>query len=67
MAQEEIRSLRCELARAGLQKAIKKDGTVFLDGAAGDQIRQAMGIMDDPVTKALQLGAAPEALDTSEA
>ncbi len=33
------------------------------DSAAGNQIRRAVGIMDGPVTKALQLGAAPEALE----
>ena len=35
----------------------------MLDGAAGDQIRRAMGIMDSSVTEALQPGAAPEALE----
>ena len=34
-----------------------------MDGAAGDQIRRAMGIMDSSVTEALQPGAAPEALE----
>ena len=64
MAREEIRRLRRELAWTVLQKAIDKDGAVLSDGAAGDQIRRAMGIMDGPVTKALQLGgAAPEALE----
>ncbi len=52
-----------ELARMVLREAIEKDGAVFLDGASGDQIRRAVGIMDGPVTKALQLGAAPEALE----
>ena len=46
-----------------LQKAIEKDGAVLPDGAAGDQIRRAVGIMDGPVTEALQLGAAQEALE----
>ena len=63
MAREEIRRLCRELARTVLQKAIEKDGTVWPDGAAGDQIRRAMGIMDGPITQALQLGAAPEALE----
>ena len=63
MAREEIRCLRCELARTVLQKAIDKDGAVLPDGAAGDEIRWAVGIMDGPVTEALQSGAAPEALD----
>jgi hypothetical protein len=63
MAREEIRRLRCELARIVLQKVNEKDGAVLPDGAAGDQIRQAVGIMDGLVTKALQLGAAQEALE----
>jgi hypothetical protein len=45
MAREEIRRLRRELAWTVLQKAIDKDGAVLLDGAAGDQIRRAMGIL----------------------
>ncbi len=63
MAWEEIRHLRCELARMVLQKAIEKDGAVLSEGAAGDQIRWAVCIMDGPVTEALQLGAAPETLE----
>jgi hypothetical protein len=35
-----------------LQKAIDKDGAVLSDGAAGNQTRQATGIMDDSVTEA---------------
>jgi hypothetical protein len=46
-----------------LQEAIEKDGAVLSDGASGDQIRRAVGIMDGPVTEALQSGAAPEALE----
>ena len=49
MAPEEIRRLRCDLARTVLQKA-EKDGAVLLDGAVGEQIRRAVGIMDGPVT-----------------
>ncbi len=63
MAREEIRRLRRELARTVLQEAIDKDGAVLPDGAAGDQIRRAVGIMDGPVTEALQSDAAPEALE----
>ena len=66
MAREEIRRLRRELAWTVLQKAIEKDGTVLPDGAAGDQIRRAVGIMDGPVTEALQSGAAPEARKLNE-
>jgi len=46
-----------------LQEAIEKDGAVLSDSALGDQIRQAVGIMDGPITEALQSGAAPEALE----
>jgi hypothetical protein len=46
-----------------LQEAIEKDGAVLSDGASGDQIRRAVGIMDCPVTEALQSGAAPEVLE----
>jgi len=63
MAREEIRRLRRELARTVLQKAIDKDWAVLPDGAAGDQIRRVVGIMDGPVTEALQSGAAPKALE----
>ncbi len=63
MAQEEIRRLHCELAQTVLQEAIEKDGAVLPDGAVGDQIRRAVGIIDGPITKALQLSAAPEALE----
>jgi hypothetical protein len=63
MAREEIRHLRRELVWTVLQKTIEKDGAVLPDGAAGDQIRRAVGIMDGPITKALQLGAAQEALE----
>ena len=57
MAREEIRHLRRELAWTVLQKAIDSDGAVLPDGAAGDQIRRAVGIMDGPVIKAVQSGA----------
>ena len=60
---EENRVLRRELARMVLQEAIEKDGAVLSEGASGDQIRRAVGIMDGPVTDALQSGAAPEALE----
>jgi hypothetical protein len=50
-------------AQTVLQEAIEKDGAVLPDGAVGDQIRRAVGIMNGPVTEALQLGAAPEALE----
>ena len=60
---KENKVLRRELARMVLQEAIEKDGAVLSDGASGDQIRRAVGIMDCPVTEALQSGAAPEVLE----
>jgi hypothetical protein len=61
---EENRWLHCELAWMVLQEAIDKDGAVLLDRALGDRIRWAVGIMDGPVTVALQSsGGAPEALE----
>ncbi len=61
---KENRWLHCELAWTVLQEAIDKDGAVLLDGASGDRIRRAVGIMGGPVTKALQSsGGAPEALE----
>jgi hypothetical protein len=51
---KENRRLRCELAQMVLQEAIDNDGAVLSDGALGNWIRQAMGIMDSPVTEALQ-------------
>ncbi len=60
---KENRRLHRELARTVLQEAIEKDDAVLLDGPSGDRIRWAVGIMDGPVTKALQLGAALEALE----
>ena len=63
---EENRLLRRELAQMVLQEAIEKDGAVLSDGASGDKIRRAVGIMDGPVTEALQSGAAPEARKLNE-
>ena len=63
IALEEIRRLHRELAWTVLQKAIGKDGAVLPEGRAGNQIRWAVGSMNGPITKALQLGAAQEALD----
>ncbi len=60
---KENRQLRCELAQTVLQEAIEEDGAVLLDGTSGDRIRRAVGIMNGPVTDALQPGAAPEALE----
>jgi hypothetical protein len=60
---KENRRLRHELVRMVLEEAIEEDGAVLSDGASGDWIRRAVGNMDGPVTNALQLGAAPEALE----
>jgi hypothetical protein len=63
MAREVIRRLHRELSLVVMQKGIDKDGAFLLENAVGGQIRRAVGIMDGPVSKALQSGAAPEALE----
>ena len=60
---KENRWLHRELAQMVLQEAIEKDGAVLSVGKSGNQIRQAVGIIDGPITEALQLGAAPEVLE----
>jgi hypothetical protein len=42
---------------------MNKHGIHLLDGVVGDEIMQAMGIMDGPITTALQVSGAPEALE----
>ena len=46
-----------------LSTEIDKHGTHLPEGEVGDVIRRAFGIMDGPVTAALQNGKAPEALE----
>ena len=63
MIQDESRHLRCQLVLVVLLEAIEKDGAVLPNGAVGDQIRKVVGIMDGPICKALELGAAPVKLE----
>jgi hypothetical protein len=42
---------------------MNKHGIHLLDGVVGDEIMQAIGIMDGPITTALQDGRASEALE----
>jgi hypothetical protein len=56
--QEEIRRLCHQLACTVLSEAIQNDGTVVPEGTKGNQLRQAVGIMDSPISKVLQSGAA---------
>ena len=60
---KEVTCLRSQHARKVLSTEIDKHGTHFLEGEVDDAIRQAFGIMDGPVTAALQNGKAPKALE----
>jgi hypothetical protein len=46
-----------------LSAEIDKNGTQLPDGAAGDDVRRAIGIMDRPIVTALKEGGATEALE----
>ncbi len=63
MAREEIRRLRCELARVVLFDAMEKDGAIFPEGTKGDQIRKVVEIMDGPISKVLQSSVATVELE----
>jgi hypothetical protein len=63
MIREENRNLCCQLACVVLLDAMEKDGAVLLDGVMGDQIKQAVRIMDGFISNALQSGASPVELD----
>ncbi len=56
---EENRRLHCQLAHTVLLEAIQKDGAVVAECTEGNQIRQAVGIMDGPISNELQSGATP--------
>jgi hypothetical protein len=61
---EEIRSLHCQFAQKVLLDELGKHGTDLSDGATpGNQIRRAIGLMDRPITEALEKGSAPEVLE----
>jgi hypothetical protein len=61
--QDRNRNLRCQLARVVLLEAMEKDGAVLPNGVAGNQIKQAVRIIDGSISNALQSGAAPVELD----
>ena len=60
---KEVTCLRSQLARKVWSTEIDKHGTHLSEGEVGDDIRRAFGVMDGPVTVALQNGNAPEALE----
>jgi hypothetical protein len=49
----ENRNLCHQLARVVLLRAMEKDGAVFPDGVAGNQIKQAVRIMDGSISNTL--------------
>ncbi len=55
---DENRNLRCQIARVVLMEAMEKDGAILPGGITGNQIRQVVGIIDGPISKALQSRAA---------
>jgi hypothetical protein len=63
MLREENRNLHHQLAHVVLLDAMEKDGAVFPNSIAGNRIKQAVRIMDDSISNALQSGAAPVELD----
>jgi hypothetical protein len=60
---KEVRCLSSQLAQKVLSTEIEKHGTHLSESEVGDDIRQAFGVMEGPVTAALQNGEAPEALE----
>ncbi len=63
MLRKEIRSLHCQIAQTVLSDELAKHGTDLPDGTTGNQIRRAIGLMNTPITEALEKGSAPEALE----
>jgi hypothetical protein len=63
LLRKEIRSLHCQIAQTVLSDELAKHGTDLPDGITGNQIRSAIGLMDSPITEALEKGSAPEALE----
>jgi hypothetical protein len=61
LLRKEIRSLHCQIAQTVLSDELAKHGTDLPDGATGNQIRSAIGLMDSLITEALEKGSAPEA------
>jgi hypothetical protein len=66
MLHQEIRCLCSQIAKKVLSNKMEKHGTHLPDGAVGDEIMQAIGIMDGPITTALQDGGAPEVLEPTQ-
>jgi hypothetical protein len=44
-------------------EATEKDGAILPGGVEGDQIKQVVGIIDDPISEALQSSAASAELE----
>ncbi len=54
MLRKEIRSLHHQIAQTVLSDKLAKHGTNLPDDATGNQIRRAVGLMDTPITEALE-------------
>ena len=63
MLLEEVRCLNSQIAQTVLYNEMDKLGPHLPDSAVGDEIMQAIGVMDGPITTALQDGGAPEAFE----
>ena len=63
MLHEEVRSFCSQLARTVLSKELDRHGVNLPDGVVGDEIRQAIDVMDAPIATALQDGRDPEVLE----
>jgi hypothetical protein len=59
----ENRNLHCQLDCVVLLEAMEKDGAVLPNGIVGNRIKQAVKIMDGPISKSLQSGVAPVELE----
>jgi hypothetical protein len=56
LLRKEIRSLHRQIAQTVLSDELAKHGTDLPDNATGNQIRRAVGLMDTPITEALEKG-----------
>ena len=54
MLREEVRSLCSQLARTVLSNELDRHGVNLPDGVVGDEIRQAIDVMDAPIAGILR-------------
>jgi hypothetical protein len=63
LLRKKIRSLHYQITQIVFSDELAKHDTNLLDGATGNQLTSAIGLMDSPITEALEKGSAPEALE----